>query len=119
MRGVMLIGYAIETLRDEAPLHAASTPAAGAVLAAGRRSRDSGGTATMLANPMSPCHVPPMSRDPRTRDSDCGEGLCWFYPEDAAWRRTSSLRSERTSGQRPPMGAGSKPRPMGGDALLL
>jgi hypothetical protein len=33
--GVMNIGYALETLRDEAPLHAASTPAAKAVLAAG------------------------------------------------------------------------------------
>ena len=31
----MFIGYAIETLRAEAPLHAASTPAAEAVLAAG------------------------------------------------------------------------------------
>jgi hypothetical protein len=35
MRGIMLIGYAIETLRAEAPLHAASTPAVEAVLAAG------------------------------------------------------------------------------------
>jgi hypothetical protein len=35
MGGVMLIGYAIETLRDEAPLHAASTAAVEAVLAAG------------------------------------------------------------------------------------
>jgi hypothetical protein len=35
MRRVMLIGYAIETLRAEAPLHAASTPVAEAVLAAG------------------------------------------------------------------------------------
>jgi hypothetical protein len=31
----MFIGYAIETLRDEVPLHAASTPAVEAVLAAG------------------------------------------------------------------------------------
>ena len=31
----MLIGYAIRTLRNEAPLHAASTPAMEAVLAAG------------------------------------------------------------------------------------
>ena len=31
----MFIGYAIETLRAEAPLHAASTPAVEAVLAAG------------------------------------------------------------------------------------
>jgi hypothetical protein len=37
MRGVMFVGYAIETLRAEAPLHAASTPAAEAVLAAGYR----------------------------------------------------------------------------------
>ena len=35
MGGVMFIGYAIETLRDEAPLHAASTPTVEAVLAAG------------------------------------------------------------------------------------
>jgi hypothetical protein len=35
MRGVMLIGYAIETLRDEARRHAASTPPVEAVLAAG------------------------------------------------------------------------------------
>jgi len=35
MGGVMFIGYAIETLRDEAPLHAASTPPVKAVLAAG------------------------------------------------------------------------------------
>jgi hypothetical protein len=35
MRGVMFIGCAIETLRDEAPLHAASTPPVEAVLAAG------------------------------------------------------------------------------------
>jgi hypothetical protein len=33
----MLIGYAVETLRAEAPLHAASTPTAEAVLAAGYR----------------------------------------------------------------------------------
>jgi hypothetical protein len=31
----MVIGYAIGTLRDEVPLHAASTPAVEAVLAAG------------------------------------------------------------------------------------
>jgi hypothetical protein len=30
----MFIGYAIETLRDEVPLHAASTPPVKAVLAA-------------------------------------------------------------------------------------
>ena len=35
MRGVMFIGYAMETLRDEGPLRAASTPAVEAVLAAG------------------------------------------------------------------------------------
>jgi hypothetical protein len=64
---VMLIGYAIETLRAEAPLHAASTPGVEAVLAAGRKSRDSGGTATMWVNPTRSRHVP--------RDSDCGEGL--------------------------------------------
>jgi hypothetical protein len=45
---VMLIVYAIDTLRAGALLHAASTPSVEAVLAAGRRSRDSG----------------------------CGEGLC-------------------------------------------
>jgi hypothetical protein len=72
----MLIGYAIETLRAEAPLHATSTPGVEAVLAAGRRSRD----------------------------SDCSEGLWRFYPEDAALRRTSSLHSERRLGKRPPMG---------------
>ena len=33
--GVKFIGYAIETLRDEAPLHAASTLAVEAVLAVG------------------------------------------------------------------------------------
>jgi hypothetical protein len=33
--GVMFVSYAIETLRAEAPLHAASTPVAEAVLAAG------------------------------------------------------------------------------------
>jgi hypothetical protein len=59
----MLIVYAIDTLRAEALLHAASTAAVEAVLAAGRRSRDSGGTATILVNPMRPWHVP--------RDSDC------------------------------------------------
>jgi hypothetical protein len=74
--GATLIGYAIDTLRAEAPLHAASTPAAEAVLAAGSRSRDSGGIATILVNPMRPWPVPPLSRDPRTRDSDCGKGLC-------------------------------------------
>ena len=37
MGGGMFIGYAIETLRAEAPLHAASTPAVEAVLAAGYR----------------------------------------------------------------------------------
>jgi hypothetical protein len=37
MRGVMLIGYAMEALRAEAPLHAASTPSVEAVLAAGYR----------------------------------------------------------------------------------
>jgi hypothetical protein len=89
----MFIGYAIETLRAEAPLHAASTPAVEAVLAAGRRSRQSGGTATMLVNPMRLWHVPPLSRDPRTRDSDCSEGLWRFYPEDTALRGTSSLCS--------------------------
>ena len=31
----MFIGYAIETLRDEAPLHTASTPSVEAALAAG------------------------------------------------------------------------------------
>jgi hypothetical protein len=41
MRGVMFVGYAIETLRVEAPRNAASTPVAEAVLAVGRRSRDS------------------------------------------------------------------------------
>jgi hypothetical protein len=35
MRGVMLIDCAIETLRDEIPLYAASTPPVMAVLAAG------------------------------------------------------------------------------------
>jgi hypothetical protein len=63
MRGVMFIGYAIETLRAEVPLNSASTPGVEAGLAAGRRSRDSGGTATMWVNPMRPWHVP--------RDSDC------------------------------------------------
>jgi hypothetical protein len=52
MREVMFIGYAIETLRAEAPLYATSTPGVEAVLAAGRRSRESGGTATMWVNPM-------------------------------------------------------------------
>jgi hypothetical protein len=33
----MFVGYAIETLRAKAPLHAASTPVAEAVLAAGYR----------------------------------------------------------------------------------
>jgi hypothetical protein len=33
----MFIGYAIDTLRAEAPLHATSTPAVKAVLAAGYR----------------------------------------------------------------------------------
>jgi hypothetical protein len=41
LSGVMFIRYAIETLRDEAPLHATSTPGIKAVLVAGRRSRDS------------------------------------------------------------------------------
>jgi hypothetical protein len=111
MGGVMFIGYAIEPLRAEAPLHAASTLAVGAVLAAGRISRDSGGTATMWANPMRPWHVP--------RDSDCGECLWRFCPEDAALRRTSSLRFEPGAAVRPPMGARSKPRLMGGDAFSL
>ena len=35
--GVMFIGYAVEPLRAEAPLHAASTPGVEAVLAAGYR----------------------------------------------------------------------------------
>jgi hypothetical protein len=35
MRGVMFIGYAIETLRDGVPRNAASTPRVQAVLAAG------------------------------------------------------------------------------------
>jgi hypothetical protein len=35
MDGAMFTGYAIETLRDEAPLHAASTPSVHTVLAAG------------------------------------------------------------------------------------
>jgi hypothetical protein len=35
MDGVMFIGFAIETLRDEVPLDAASTPPVEAVLAAG------------------------------------------------------------------------------------
>jgi hypothetical protein len=35
MEGVMLIAYAIKTLRDEAPRNAASTPPVEAVLAAG------------------------------------------------------------------------------------
>jgi hypothetical protein len=42
MRAVIFIGYAIETLRAEAPLHAASTPAAEAVLAAVPGARESG-----------------------------------------------------------------------------
>ena len=37
MGGAMFIGYAIETLLAEAPLHATSTPAVEAVLAAGYR----------------------------------------------------------------------------------
>jgi hypothetical protein len=74
MRGVIFIGYAIETLLAEAPLHAASTPAAEAVLAAG--------TATMWVNPMRPWHVPPLSRDPRTRDSDCGDPHPFALNED-------------------------------------
>ena len=37
MRGLVFIEYAIETPRDEAPLHAASTPGVEAVLAAGYR----------------------------------------------------------------------------------
>ena len=82
--GVMNIGYALETLRDEAPLHAASTPAAKAVLAAGYRN-DVGESNEAVA-----C-------TPRL-------GL----------QQTSSLRSERRSGKRPPMGARSKPRPLGG-----
>jgi hypothetical protein len=39
MRGVTFFVYAIETLRDEAPLHTATTPAVEAVLAAGVRER--------------------------------------------------------------------------------
>jgi hypothetical protein len=35
MRGIMFIGYAIETVRDEVPRNAASTPPVKAVLAAG------------------------------------------------------------------------------------
>jgi hypothetical protein len=97
MRRVMLIGYTMETLRAEAPLHAASTPAVEAVLAAGRRSRDSGGTATMLVNPMRPWHVP--------HDSDCSK------PHPFA------LNGDQVKGA-PKAGQVSKPRPMGGEALL-
>jgi hypothetical protein len=80
--------YGIETLRAEAPLHAASTPAAEAVLAAVYRN-DVGESNEVMA-----C----------TPDSDCGEGSYQIYPEDAALRGPSSLRSERGLGERPPMG---------------
>jgi hypothetical protein len=51
MRKVMLIGYAIETLRDEAPLHAASTPAFEAVLAAGYRNDEGESNEAMACTP--------------------------------------------------------------------
>ena len=35
MGGVIFIGYAVKPLRDEAPLHAASTPSVDTVLAVG------------------------------------------------------------------------------------
>ena len=57
--GVMLIGYAIETLRDEVPRNAASTPPVQAVLTAGY-GHDVGEF-------NGACEVP--------RDSDCSEGL--------------------------------------------
>ena len=75
----MFIGYAVETLRDKAPRNAASTPPVKAVLAAGY-GYDMGGFNEAR-------YVP--------RDSDCSDGLWQFYPKDAAFRRTSSLRSER------------------------
>ena len=60
MGGVMFIGYAIETLRDDAPLHAASTPHVEAALTAGY-GHDVGEFNEV-------CYVP--------RDSDCGNVLC-------------------------------------------
>ena len=101
MGGVMLIGYAFKALRDEARLHAASTPTVEAVLAA-EYGHD-------VAEFNGALHVP--------RNEDCSEGLWWFYPGDATWRRTSSLRSFRWS-KKGLYEAGSKPCYMGGDSLL-
>jgi hypothetical protein len=73
----MLIDYAIETLRAEAPLHAASTPGVEAVLAAGYGNDVGESNEAMACTPRLGLH----------------RGLWWFYPKDAALRRTSSLRS--------------------------
>ena len=75
----MFIGYAIETLRDEARRNAASTPPVQAVLAAGYF--HDVGEFNGARN------VP--------RDSDCSNGLGNSHPKDAALRRTSSPRSKR------------------------
>jgi hypothetical protein len=94
--GLVFIGYAIETPRAEAPLHAVSTPDVGAVLAAEYGNDVGESNEAMARTP-----AVPKSKDPRL-------GL----------QRTSCVRSERRSGQKPPMGARSKPRPMGGNASL-
>jgi hypothetical protein len=63
MRGVMFIGYAIETLRDEVPLHAASTPDVEAILAADCCVKEA-------SRPIEGCSA--------VRDSDCDPGLGSF-----------------------------------------
>jgi hypothetical protein len=78
---------AVETLRDEAPLHTASTPPVKAVLAAGY--------CHDVGEFNGACYAP--------RDSDRSEGLWKLYPKDAALRRTSFLRSnaEQVKNPRP------------------
>ena len=85
----MFVGYTIETLRAEAPLHAASTPAAEAVLAAGYRN-DVGESNEAMA-----C-------TPRLGLPQAFRGV---MSEDAACRGTSSLCHEIKMCKRPPSGS--------------
>jgi hypothetical protein len=98
----MLVGYAIEPLRAEATLPAASTPPVEAVRAAGYRNDVDESNKAMACTPrlgLQRGFVLILS------------GRCVI-----AANLIPSLRTDIRC--KAPMGARSKPRPMGGDALL-
>jgi hypothetical protein len=98
----MFMGSAIEPLRDEAPLHAASTPSFDAVLAAGYDN------AVSASNEAGVC-TPPLGLQRKL--VMVSSGRCGIAATLIPSPRTRIVRKGRRRRTR------SKPRPLGGDSF--